>query len=74
MWTRTKLELATRHMRQRVEQYLSRLRSREHTAVAQRTVVSEENSVTEYTTVARVRDVGDVLWDVQETRAARARV
>ena len=71
MWTRTKLELATRHMRQRVERYLSLLRSRDHTGVVEGGVVSEENTLTEYTTVARVRDVGDVLWDVQETRATR---
>ncbi len=71
MWTRTKLELATRHMRQRVRGYLSLLRNREHTALAQGAPVSEETTFNEGTTVARVRDVGDVLWDVQETRATR---
>lgn len=71
MWTRAKLELATRHMRQRVERYLLLLRNREYTPVTKGAVVSEENSVTEDATVARVRDVGDVLWDVQETRATR---
>jgi hypothetical protein len=71
MWTRTKLDLATRHMRQRVERYLSLLRRHEPTSVAQGAVVSEEATLTEYTSVARVRDVGDVLWDVQEMRATK---
>lgn len=54
-----------------MERYLSLLRRHEPTSVAQGAVVSEEATFTERTSVARVRDVGDVLWDVQETRATR---
>ena len=61
----TKLGLTTWHLRQKVEQFLSFFRRRRYTTFAQATAPEQATAFT------RVRDVGDVLWDIHEARATK---